>query len=297
MSHRVVQLSDTHFLEPESEAEGGFAYDTAAAFEAVVAHMDTETVDLVTVTGDIADHGRAAQYRRAADAFARIGAPVNACPGNHDQHAVFGAVARPNVATSRVIHLGEWCHLFVDSSNGVLRADSTGNLVDPDAYEDRLHTNGVLGAREAAWVREQASLTSADHLFIWLHHPPAPEFPLSADEAYAAEWRALIGDLPRLRGMAGGHTHNPSQYEFEGVPVFVAPSLKNNFDIEARTLLPPGYGVHNFADDGTVESRIELVDDPAWPRHPYGRAVHALLMGELDWDTFNEIVARKSAGS
>ena len=296
MSHRVVQLSDTHFLEAGSEAEGGFAYDTAAAFEAVLDHMDTEAVDLVAVTGDVADHGRSDQYKRAADAFARIGAPVNVCPGNHDQHAVFGAVARPQVATSRVVHIGDWCHLFVDSSNGVLRSDPAGNLVDPDDYEDRLHTNGALGQREAAWVREQSALTSAEHVFIWLHHPPAPQLPLCADDDYAAEWRALIGDVSRLRGLAGGHTHNPQSYEFEGVPVFVAPSFKNNFDIEARTLLPPGYGVHTFHDDGSVDSSIELVDHPEWPRHPYGRAVHALLMGELDWDTFSEIVARKSAG-
>jgi hypothetical protein len=32
---RVAQLSDTHFLEKCDNAEGGFGYDTAEAFEAV----------------------------------------------------------------------------------------------------------------------------------------------------------------------------------------------------------------------------------------------------------------------
>lgn len=297
MSHRVVQLSDTHFLEEGEDAEGGFAYDTAAAFEAVLDHLDTASIDLVAVTGDVADHGRAGQYKRAADAFARIGLPVNACPGNHDQHAVFGAVARPLISTSRVVNIDNWCHLFVDSNNGVLQTDDAGNLVDPDVYDDRLHINGLLGQREAAWIREQVAATTADHVFVWLHHPPSPTAPLCHDDEYAAEWQALIEDMATLRGIAGGHTHVPGHYEFCGVPVVMAPAFKNNFDLVERTLLPPGYVTHDFADDGTVTSTVELVDSPAWPRHPYGRAVHGLMMGELSWDEFNAIVVRKLAGS
>ena len=303
MSHRVVQLSDTHFLEEGGEAEGGFSYDTAAAFDAVLAHMNNAgaetgtTIDMVAVTGDVADHGTVGEYQRAAGAFARMGVPVNACPGNHDQHAVFNAVARPQVSTSRVVHVDNWCHLFVDSNNGVLRTADDGNLVDPDSYEDRLHINGILGAREAAWIREQVAATAADHVFIWLHHPPAPQAPLCDDADYAAEWRTVLDGLSSVRGIAGGHTHVPGHYEFEGVPVVMAPAFKNNFDLVERTLLPPGYVVHDFADDGSVVSTVQLVDSPEWPRHPYGRAVHSLMMGELSWDTFNEIVARKTASA
>ena len=33
---RVAQLSDTHFLEPGLDPEGGHGYDTLAAFDAVL---------------------------------------------------------------------------------------------------------------------------------------------------------------------------------------------------------------------------------------------------------------------
>ena len=33
MTIRIGQLSDTHFLEDGAEPEGGFAYDTGAAFQ------------------------------------------------------------------------------------------------------------------------------------------------------------------------------------------------------------------------------------------------------------------------
>ncbi len=299
MSHRVVQLSDTHFLADGEEPEGGFAYDTDEAFEAVradIAALDGPAIDFVAVTGDIADHGRIDQYQKAAAAFAQLGLPINACPGNHDQHAHFPAVARTTIATSRVLHIDNWCHLFVDSNAGILETDQSGNLVDPADYSERLHINGNLGAREAAWIREQAAATRADHLFIWLHHPPAPRAPFSADDGYEAEWVPVVAELSGLRGIAGGHTHVPGDYLFGGVPVFMAPSLKNNFDLEARTLLPPGYRTFDFGDEGQVTSQLRFTDDERWPRLPYGRAVHGLMTGELTWNEFVAIVARKQAG-
>ena len=294
---RIVQLSDTHFLEPGTEAEGGFAYDTAEAFDAVLQHIaDRDAPDLIVVTGDVADHGRPEQYRRAASAFSRFAAPVNVCPGNHDQDAAFTAgIGRPGVGTSRVIELGDWCFLFVDSNAGIMVEHDSGRYVDPPTYGERLHTNGALGAREASWIREMCSTTTAEHVFIWLHHPPAPPIGLCHDEAYAAEWRALLHELHNVRGLGGGHTHVPEHYEFEGLPVFVSPSLKNNFDLGAETLLPPGYRTFEFAADGSIQGAASMIDDPRWPRHPLGRAVLSLLRGELSYAQFDEIVARKRA--
>ena len=61
---RIVQLSDTHFLEDGAEPEGGVAYNTDEAFEAIFDHIGKhENLDLVVVTGDVADHGRRAQYQ------------------------------------------------------------------------------------------------------------------------------------------------------------------------------------------------------------------------------------------
>lgn len=294
---RIAQLSDTHFLEDDADAEGGFAYDTAAAFNAVCADITSrDTLDLVVVTGDIADHGRAAQYRRAAKLFATLPAPVNVCPGNHDQHLAFSVgMARPTIGTSRAMEVANWCFLFVDSNAGVMSPDSSGLPVDPEAYEDRLHRNGTLGTQEAAWIRSMCATTHADHVFIWLHHPPEAPVGLTEDAGYAAEWRELIADLPKVRGLAGGHTHVPMEYEFEGQPVFVCPALKNNFDLTAKTLLPPGYRTYEFGGDGTVSSELQLVDDERWPRHPIGRSVIALLNGEISWEQFDEILARRAA--
>lgn len=290
---RVAQLSDTHFLDEDAEPEGGFGYDVDAAFAAVRDHLVARPpVDLVVVTGDIADHGRSSQYRRAVEAFASLTLPVVACPGNHDLVAAFtSTIGRSPVATSRVVELGSWAFVFVDTSAGLMQPDADGLVVDPPG-ETRLHGNGCLGASEAAWVRQACEQTEAEHVFIWLHHPPAPPLPLCYNDAYAAEWTALIADLPLVRGFGGGHTHVPDQYEFGGRPVFVSPSLKNNFAIAERTWLPPGYRTYAFGDDGSVDSEVHLMDDPRWPRRPYGRAIASLFAGELSFDELREIIAR-----
>ncbi len=292
---RIAQLSDTHFLEAGLEPEGGHGYDTDAAFDAVLGHLgDHSHLDLVTVTGDVADHGRAAQYRKAATAFSRLQAPVNVCPGNHDFDAAFSVgIGRPGVSTSKVIELDNWTFLFVDSNSGVMQPDEHGLHVDPPGG-DRIHTNGALGAREASWVRRMCAATAAEHVFIWLHHPPDVPVPLSHDDAYAAEWRALLVDLPMVRGLGGGHTHIPAEYELLGRPVFVAPSLKNNFSLDDQTWLPPGYRTYEFMPDGTITSDVQLVDDDRWPRRPFGRALRSLFMGELTYAELAEITARRA---
>ena len=291
-----MQLSDTHFLEPGEAPEGGFAYDTSDAFDAVLAHVQRGGGhDLVAVTGDVADHGRATQYRIAADAFERFDAPVNVCPGNHDADAVFTAsVTRLNVNTSRVINAGNWCLLFADSNAGVMVPDARGQLVDPDA-EHRLHGNGSLGAAHAAWIIDTCNTTQAEHVFVFLHHPPRGGTAWSSDDAYCDEWRAVLAETDKIRGFGAGHTHVPTNDEVEGVPIFICPAFKNNFDMDAATFLPPGYRTYEFQADGTIDSTIELVDDDRWPRHPMPRSVVALLRGDLTYEEFDAIVARKRA--
>jgi hypothetical protein len=173
-------------------------------------------------------------------------------------------------------------------------AGDDGRPVDPSG-EERLHSNGALGRAEAEWLREVVAEVDAEHVFVWLHHPPDADVPLCADAGYAAEWAAVIGDLPAVRGFGAGHTHVPSTYPFADLPVFVAPSLKNNFDLSANTWLPPGYRTYEFRADGTLASEVHLVDDDRWPRRPFGRALRSLFMGEITYAELADIVARRAA--
>lgn len=301
MTLRVAQLSDTHFLEPGLEPEGGHAYDTSQAFDAVLDHLERHPApDLVVVTGDIADHGRAEQYELAAAAFARLPAPVHLCPGNHDfDEPLRAGFEAAGLEVPRVTHHGPWAFVYVDSNAGRMEVDDDGGRVDVPG-DHRLHGHGSLGEHEADWFGDTLASLDAEHVFVWVHHPPDADVPLSWDAAYVAEWRAFAGDagdgLGAVRGFGAGHTHVPSTYRFAGRPVFVSPSLKNNFDLDAGTWLPPGYRSYEFADDGTVTSDVHLIDDDRWPRRPFGRALRSLFMGEITFEQLAEIAARRRSG-
>ncbi len=291
---RIAQLSDTHFLEQGALPEGGHTYDIDAAFEAVLADLgDHPDLDMVVVTGDIADQGLAIQYRKASAAFSRLPAPVNVCPGNHDFDRAFQAgVGRPGVGTSRVVEIENWSFLFVDSNAGIMRPGEAGLPADPPGKE-RLHNNGLLGDREAAWIGQMCEATLAEHVFIWLHHPPDVPVPMSHSEVYANEWRGLLAEHANIRGLGGGHTHIPDRYEIAERPVFVAPSLKNNFSLEPQTWLPPGYRTYEFSPDGSIASSVHLIDDERWPRKPFGSVLKSLFMAEITFDELVEIAAQR----
>ena len=57
---------------------------------------------------------------------------------------------------------------------------------------------------------------------------------------------SVVAACPKIRGFGAGHTHMPTTYAYGERTVFVAPSLKNNFDLEASTWLPPGYRARCF---------------------------------------------------
>jgi hypothetical protein len=67
-----------------------------------------------------------------------------------------------------------------------MTTDDNGRRVDPPG-DARLHRNGTLGDAESNWLRAAAGGHDAPHVFVWLHHPPDADLPLSNDPAYTAE--------------------------------------------------------------------------------------------------------------
>lgn len=285
----VTQLSDTHFGPDGHRSHGGLGYDTDAAFEVAASRInEADRPDLIVVTGDLADQGQPVEYDKARNALSRLPGTVNVCPGNHDLHVPFEVglpfhdPANGGITMSRTMRIGSWLFLFADSNFSGRDLAAGGRLTD---RESRMHeANGMLGAGEVAWLHDVVAASDAEHVFIWLHHPPAigvgsfhvPEFDL--------EVTGVLEAHDRIRGLGAGHVHTDLVVELADRPVFVCPALTINLDFEAETLLPPGYRTYRFGDDGTVESEVQLFDGETWPRHPIPAAGMRFLRGEIGWD-------------
>ncbi|MEM7274830.1 MAG: metallophosphoesterase [Actinomycetota bacterium] len=279
----VMQLSDTHFSTPGNRSHGGFGYDTNEAYDAVLAHgLDpARRTELAVVTGDLADHGRPDEYEVAVAALSRLPMPANAVPGNHDfDIPLRAAVPRPGLGMDRAQRVGPWLFLFADSNRGGREVGPDGRLVD---REDRIEADAELGADETAFLRELLEASDAEHVFIWMHHPPG--MPGGYGSAVLDdEVAALIADHPRIRGVGAGHIHSDSVLTVADRPVFVCPALTINFDFEAWTTLPPGYRTYDFGDDGAIASQCHLLDGDRWPRIELPEPVIRHFKGELGWE-------------
>jgi 3',5'-cyclic-AMP phosphodiesterase len=288
---RVTQFSDTHF-STKGRSHGGFGYDTDETWETIYAHAferGEPVPDLVVVSGDIADHGLADEYAKAAAAFERLPVAANVCAGNHDFHVPLEAVLpRPRLTMSRTMRVGPWLFLFADSNHNGREIGDDGRLHD---LEDRIEEKAQFGPQEVAWLSETINATDADHAFIWVHHPPqAPGFFNSS--IHDSEVEDLFCTHTKLRGLGAGHTHTNTSAEIHGRHAYVCPSFTLNVDFVEHTTLPPGYRTYEFHDDGTVASVCHLLDDERWPRRKLPAPTVAWLMGEISYD---EMIAQVEA--
>ncbi|VVJ20336.1 3' [Amycolatopsis camponoti] len=246
----IAHLSDLHL------DDGPRAEDRVAA---VMAYLGGLAVDAVVVTGDIADHGAASEYARAAELL-KHPAPVLVCPGNHDVRAAFrtGLLGLP--ASDDLIDVAR-------EVGGVLFALCDSTIPGRGA--------GFLADSSLAWLDE--TLSGGDGpAFVAFHHPPVEVgVPLVDAIRQSGEDRlaAVLARHPRVAALLAGHVHTGASTTFAGVPLRIAPG------VVSQSLLPvePGAGrgwdeggpldyerppsllLHVLHDDGRVTSHHRIV--------------------------------------
>lgn len=242
----IAHLSDTHF---------GGKGDPVGRARRVLDHLATldPPVDVVLVTGDIADHGTPEEY---AEAAAVLGAwpgpaPMLLCIGNHDVRSAYAAWRglppdRPTDQAHRVAG-----HLFV----------MLDSMVPAPAGERIDH--GILAPESLAWLDELlARRGPGERAFVCLHHPPEPIHLGLMDPIRLRRPEALAEVLDRHHDVVAvlvGHAHSACSLAFttmrRPLPVLIPGGVVSTVSMDAEPFptitrdLPPTYAVH-FVDDG-----------------------------------------------
>ena len=274
---RVTQLSDCHFTTSDEPTYGGLGYNTNDAWEAIFRHAFEESnwPDLVVITGDVTDRGQSDEYELARMHLGKIQAPVNTVIGNHDRHNAFHGFISAELPANSSNQLGNWLFIFTDSNLDGREVGTDGVLQDKP---NRIMACGELGEAEVLRIEQTILDNTADHVFIWLHHPPLAPGRYSAP-TYNAELARLLARHPRVRGIAGGHMHTDTVDELEGRPVFTCPAFAINVDLHTGEAQPPGYRTYEFGNDGSVMGTCHFIDDPRWPRRQLPEAVRSYWEG------------------
>ncbi|MDX2236263.1 MAG: metallophosphoesterase [Hyphomonadaceae bacterium] len=219
---RIVHISDVHI----GDADAGLLQAATAAIGALAP-------DVVALSGDVTQSGRAREFSAAAQFLRSLPAPIVATPGNHDA-PVFHPLLRMIDPYGRFKTLPASCEWDAPDGAGAVRQIATARAIQS-------RRDWSQGAYDLAALRRALS-GPPGWLFLVAHHPPGtfPGARVRSDARRAEAARALIGARPRTVLLAG-HAHGFCLHRFNaaGSALIVAPSLASG---------RPRAGGHGFVE-------------------------------------------------
>jgi Icc protein len=173
-------------------------------------------VDVVLVSGDLADHGEPAEY---AELVAELPAdlPVLVLPGNHDV-----TESLRNGLAAYLDSPGDGHPIHQVREVAGARFVLLDTSVPGEDY-------GVLSDGSLAWLDGVLGQSFDGPVFVAMHHPPLDmhhpvmdQWPLRAQDPLAA----VLADKP-ITAILTGHVHNAVVTSFAGHPVLGAPGIRS----------------------------------------------------------------------
>ncbi|MET9273220.1 metallophosphoesterase [Kribbella sp. NPDC003557] len=230
----IAHLSDPHLDGSE---------EPRSRLRRVTSYVRSATVDMVLVTGDLADHGLAAEYAELAGEL-DFDVPVLVLPGNHDVSAPLRDGLAAFVSSPGEGHPVHQVH-DVGAARFVL-VDSTVPGAD----------HGLLSADSLAWLDGVLREPFDGPLFVAMHHPPLDLHHPVMDQ-WKLEDRGPLADLltgKPVTAILTGHVHNAIVTSFAGHPVLGAPGIRSavRLPFEPPTgsvvdpTAPPGLAFHAY---------------------------------------------------
>jgi Icc protein len=240
----IAQISDLHVVAPGERLANGC--DSAAGLERCVRSISSldPAPAAVLATGDLADHGAPAEYRRLRELLAPLAAPVYLIPGNHDDRAAMKAA------------FGDHGYLPGDGAKMHYAVDVHGlRLIALDTVvpgED----GGTLDAAQLEWLDATLSAAQGTPAVVFMHHPPIVTGmrcmdEIALDAASAAQLGAVIGRHRQVERIVCGHVHRAVEARWHGTLVSICPStaFQARLDLRGRGFEPsagepPAYQSH-----------------------------------------------------
>lgn len=233
---RIAHLSDPHLDNSTLRLR---------RLERVLAEVSAlADVDLVLVSGDVADHGTADEYEQFFEALDVI-SPTMVLPGNHDLR---GTMSK-HVPAAAGGFLNQ-----VHCVNGL-------TIIGLDSLIEH-HDEGLLTQETLEFARS-AMIAADGPVVLALHHPPIPvghsvmdRFGLENAETLAE----VVNGHDGVVAVLTGHVHTALSTTFAGNPLVGAPGIVSTMRLGSRTdpiadpAAMPGFALHTFRDDGHLTS-------------------------------------------
>ncbi|MGB0733437.1 MAG: metallophosphoesterase [Pontibacterium sp.] len=262
---KIVQVTDLHLPKNEGQLKHGVSND--ARWRAVLDHMvkHHDDLDLLVLTGDLADAGQPSAYTRLTQDLAKRLPHTELVwlPGNHD------VLSRMRQADQEMSHAkGEltrsqwqkygWQLLFLDSC---AKPDGKGS--------------GSLHPSSVDMLNHLQPSSLAPNVLLLMHHHPVPVGSDWQDAVMLgnaqAFWRILAQAKSTraidVKGIIFGHIHQVYRGEYQNVPLFGSPATAPQFKPGCASVVreegeanQPAYSIYYLTPDGGVRADVEYVD-------------------------------------
>ena len=285
MSHRVLHLSDTHLTATGFDEDGVDA--TASLKRILFDARHLEGLDVVLVSGDIADDGSAAGYAAVreivGDFAAERGIPHIYAMGNHDDRTAFTDVLGTGHLSASGTDTGlGWAggrERAAVSDVAGLRIITLDSLVPGFAH-------GLISRAQLQWLAQTLAEPAPSGSVITFHHPPihvpSSAFVTTSGLQNPGELADVVAGSD-VQAILCGHYHVQLTGHLRAVPVWVTPGVVTRIDLTAPPHLvravrgasatvadlggpfsPSFHVIH--ARDPEVGQQVYLVDAISWAR-------------------------------
>ena len=275
----LVQLTDTHILEPGKLLYG--KVDTAAHLADAVEQVNrmSPQPDLVMITGDLVEQPGPATYGNFHRLIEPLRAPTYIIPGNHDNPAIL----RECFGDTKLFPVVDETYQY--SIEGYpFRVLALNSHYDDSELP-------FFGPRRMAWL-EKALQESDQPTLIAIHHPPM-RTGIEFIDMVGAQWYAgisrLIAEHPQVQLVISGHGHSDVYGRNGRVPVYMAGSTahqliagRGNDHAPAFDERPAPPVLHQWIgqQEGFVSGAAP------WPAWAKDRRID--IASGLDWETLKD---------
>ena len=259
----IAQITDTH-LAAANAADPVFRARAENLRECIADINGLDPMpDAVIHTGDMTQHGQAAEFAHARSLLAALEAPLYVIPGNRDGRE---GMARAFAGDGYMMPDCAFVHYAVEE-HPVRLVGVDSLAADGSAKGDLCHDR--LAALDATLAEAPAQPTA-----LFMHHPPF-DVP-TAPDPFAYQRRRAGSDLaavasrhPQVVRIFTGHMHRPWTATVGGVAASTVPSVA--VDLRKGRYAPtmagrPVYQVHRFEGDWGFASETRLAGSGAISR-------------------------------
>lgn len=252
----IIHITDFHLGANAADTLLGLPTDDS--FDDVIAHIKQHhtSIDLIVASGDLANHGSDAAYKRISEKMSAFSAPIVYVPGNHDDLALMQAHLSLD-AYPLIQYIGGWCVIGLNSAQ----------------------VDNVSGRIDAEQMRALKDILSTYHVptLIVLHHPPVEINSAWIDDlglADANEFLDVLVGFPQVKAVLCGHVHQDGVFYYQHLPIYTTPSTciqflseSEHFALDDRN---PGYRWFDLFADGSITSGVVRVDGEYTVDHSAG---------------------------